>query len=298
VRGRLAPTKATDNFIYQALVGLWPVGAGVRATDDDAWLGALKERLTTYIQKAVREAKVSTSWTDPDAEYEGAIEQFIAGMLDRPSNARFLHDVEQFVEAIEPQGRWNALARLVVHLTAPGVPDLYQGDELFFRALVDPDNRRPVDWDARAKALDADESRGELDPAQLEEWLAQPEDDRLKFHVTRRLLQFRRSRDFVGRSGYQRVTVEGAKAANVFAFQRAHRDEAMLVVVPRLTCGFGGGLPIREAWGDTILRPTIQPDVQDWRCQLGGQVVQSRDGALALSDLTARLPVAVLTPHR
>ena len=298
VRGRLAPTKATDNFIYQALVGLWPVGARVRATDDDGWLAALKERLTTYIQKAVREAKVSTSWTDPDAEYEGAIEKFIAGMLDRPSNARFLHDVEQFVTAIEPQGRWNVLARLVVHLTAPGVPDLYQGDELYFRALVDPDNRRPVDWEAREEALAALEVPSEIDPAQLAEWLARPEDDRLKLHITRRLLHLRRSRDFVARAGYERVQVEGTHAARVFAFQRAHRDEAMLVVVPRLTCGFGDGLPIREAWGDTILRPTVQPDAPAWRCELGGQVVQSPGGALALSDLTARLPVAVLTPHR
>jgi (1->4)-alpha-D-glucan 1-alpha-D-glucosylmutase len=298
VSGRLAPTKATDNFIYQALVGLWPVGAGVRATDDDAWLGELKERLTAYIQKAVREAKVSTSWTDPDTEYEGAIEKFIAGLLDRPSNARFLHDVEQFVRAIEPQGRWNALARLVVHVTAPGVPDIYQGDELFFRALVDPDNRRPVDWEERATALAELESLGEPDPARLEEWLGRPEDDRLKLHVTRRLLRFRQSRDFVARGGYQRVAAEGTKASHVFAFQRTHREQAMLVVVPRLTCGFGDDLPIREAWGDTVLRPSSQSGVQAWRCELGGQVVQSRDGVLALSDLTARLPVAVLTPQR
>jgi (1->4)-alpha-D-glucan 1-alpha-D-glucosylmutase len=298
VRGRIAPTKATDNFIYQALVGLWPVGSGVRATDDDAWLGELKERVTTYIQKAVREAKVSTSWTDPDAEYEGAIEKFIAGLLDRPRNARFLHDVEQFVRAIEPQGRLNALARLVVHLTAPGVPDLYQGDELFFRALVDPDNRRPVDWKARERALAELESLGEPGSARLEEWLGRPEDDRLKLHVTRRLLHFRRSRDIVREGGYHRVDVEGAMAAHVFAFQRAHRDEAMLVVVPRLTCGFGNDLPIREAWGDTVIRPSIRADAQAWRCELGGQVVQSRGGALALSELTSCLPVAVLTPHR
>jgi (1->4)-alpha-D-glucan 1-alpha-D-glucosylmutase len=153
VAGRLAPLRTTDNFIYQALVGVWPVGSGVRATDDDRWLAELKERLTKYIEKAVREAKVRTSWTDPDAGYEAAIARFITGMLDRPSNARFLHDVEQFVGQLERPGRWNALARLVVHLTAPGVPDVYQGDELESLNLVDPDNRRPVDWDARRRAL-------------------------------------------------------------------------------------------------------------------------------------------------
>src|SRR5206468_3229174 len=136
VGGKLAPTRTTDNFIYQAMLGVWPIGAKVRATDDDRWLAELRERLSAYIRKAVREAKVSTSWTDPDEAYEQAIDAFLVGILDRSTNARFLHDVERFVTALAPQGRWNTFARLVVHLTAPGVPDLYQGDELWFRALV------------------------------------------------------------------------------------------------------------------------------------------------------------------
>src|SRR5258705_109314 len=248
VAGRLAPTRATDNFIYQALVGLWPVGSGVRATDDDRWLADVKKRLTTYIQKAVREAKGSTSWTDPDAEYESAIERFIAGMLDRPTNARFLHDVEQFVASLVPAGRWNALGRLVVHLTAPGVPDLYQGDELFFRALVDPDNRRPVDWDRRARMLAA--LAGALDPAaqidrgRLAEWCARPEDDELKLYVTARLLHLRRRhRAFFEHASYTPVGVEGDEREHVFAFQRARHGDALLVVVPRLTAGLPGAVP-------------------------------------------------------
>jgi (1->4)-alpha-D-glucan 1-alpha-D-glucosylmutase len=300
VAGRLAPTRATDNFIYQALVGVWPVGSGVRATDDDRWLAGLKQRLTAYIQKAVREAKVSTSWTDPDAEYEGAIERFIAGMLDRPANARFLHDVEQFVVSLAPEARWNALSRLVVHLTAPGVPDIYQGDELFFHALVDPDNRRPVDWEERARTLEALSDvlgpGAEIDPARLEKWCASPEEDALKLYVTTRLLHLRRRRNSLFSHGsYHPVSSTGSKAEHVVAFERAQRDDALLVVVPRLTCGLRGDLPIREAWGDTALR-LPSDGAAAWRCQLGGQVVHSRGGTLPLAEVLSRLPVAVLEP--
>ena len=299
VAGRLAPTRATDNFIYQALVGLWPVGSGVRATDDDRWLADVKKRLTTYIQKAVREAKGSTSWTDPDAEYESAIERFIAGMLDRPSNARFLHDVEQFVASLVPAGRWNALGRLVVHLTAPGVPDLYQGDELFFRALVDPDNRRPVDWDRRARMLAA--LAGALDPAaqidrgRLAEWCARPEDDELKLYVTARLLHLRRRQSaFFEHASYTPVGVEGDEREHVFVFQRARHGDALLVVVPRLTAGLPGAVPIGQVWGATSIRLPDAGADQAWRCELGGQVVHSVDGSLPLREVLSRLPVAVL----
>jgi (1->4)-alpha-D-glucan 1-alpha-D-glucosylmutase len=303
VAGRLAPTRATDNFIYQALVGLWPAGSGVRASDDAAWLTELTGRLTEYIRKSVREAKVSTSWTDPDAGYETAIETFIRGMLDRSTNARFLHDAEQFVSSIAPQGRWNAIARLVVHLTAPGVPDIYQGDELFFRALVDPDNRRPVDWDKRAHALDAIAAAldpgAEIDAARLAGWCARPEDDGLKLYVTARLLHLRqRRRDLLANGGYHPLVSEGEKAAHVLAFQRAHPGDSLLVVVPRLTCGLGAHLPIREAWGDTTIRLPDGAAATSWRCELGGQVVQSRDGALGMADVTSMLPVAVLSPQR
>ena len=302
VAGRLAPTRATDNFIYQALVGVWPAGSGVRATDDEQWLAELKERLTTYIQKAVREAKVSTSWTDPDAGYEAAIETFIAGMLDRPQNARFLHDVEQYVVSLEPPGRWNALARLVVHLTAPGVPDLYQGDELFFRALVDPDNRRPVDWEKRRRALDRIGTvlaRGaDIDPATLSAWCARPEADTLKLYVTATLLLLRQRHAALVSGAYAPLAAVGEKSAHVVAFLRSHGDDIVLVVVPRLTSGLGGPLPIREAWADTAIRlPAAVADLS-WRCELGGQVVESRTGVLPLAGLLSRLPVSVLTPQR
>jgi (1->4)-alpha-D-glucan 1-alpha-D-glucosylmutase len=302
VGGRLAPSRATDNFIYQALVGLWPLGSGVRATDDDAWLAELRERLTEYIQKAVREAKVSTSWTDPDAEYESAIERFIAGMLDRSTNARFLHDVDQFVMDLAPQGRWNALARVVVHLTAPGVPDVYRGDELWFRALVDPDNRRPVDWAARERALDAIQDMlapdAEIDPARIAEWCAGPEDSWLKLYITARLLHLRREHGAIMAYGaYEPLRFAGAHADRLFGFRRTLGGDPRLVVVPRLTAALGTEAPVGRVWGDTTLQVVNPNENRAWRCLLGGQVVQSQNGTLAMAEVLARLPVAVLAPQ-
>jgi (1->4)-alpha-D-glucan 1-alpha-D-glucosylmutase len=298
VAGKLAPTRTTDNFIYQALVGLWPIGAKVRATDDDRWLAELRERLTPYVRKAVREAKVSTSWTDPDVEYEKAIDHFLGGMLDRSTNARFLHDVERFVVALAPQGGWNAIARVVVHLTAPGVPDLYQGDELWFRALVDPDNRRPVDWAARERALDALHdvlpAGADIDPARLADWCTRLEDDGLKLYLTARLLRMRREHSALMSHGtYEPIAAEGRQAEHVLSFRREYRGEARIIVVPRLTSGLEGPVPVGSAWADTVLRLPTE-GAQEWRCQLGGQVVQCSQGALPLPEVLARLPVAVL----
>jgi (1->4)-alpha-D-glucan 1-alpha-D-glucosylmutase len=298
--GRLAPTHTTDNFIYQALVGLWPVGSGVRASDDDAWLAELRERLTAYIQKAVREAKVSTSWTDPDVAYEKAIEQFIAGALDRGSNASFLHDVNQFVQTLSAQGRWNSLARMVVHLTAPGVPDIYQGDELWFRALVDPDNRRPVDWAKREQALGALASALDPDtdvgPERLAEWYARPEDDGLKLYLTARLLHLRRARgDLMTHGSYEPLAAAGSRAGNALAFRRVVQGDECVVVVPMLTCRLDGEVPVQGAWGDTALSLPAEA-ARAWRCELGGQIVHSEQGRLPLTDVLARLPAAVLVP--
>ena len=152
---------------------------------------------TQYIQKAVREAKVSTSWTDPDAGYEGALRRFIARMLDLGRRSTASSTTSLAVAPRRRSGRSNALSRLVLHLTAPGVPDIYRGDELYF-TLVDPDNRRPVDFEQRERALAEIASdmkhRAGARSTLLGEVVATPEDDRLKLLVTRRALPARRER--------------------------------------------------------------------------------------------------------
>jgi (1->4)-alpha-D-glucan 1-alpha-D-glucosylmutase len=294
VRGRIAPLRRTDNFIYQALIGLWPAGGEPRGEQ----LDELRDRLKEYMLKAVREAKLRTSWTDPDAEYEHAIGTFITRLLDGTANRPFLRDLAQFVDTLEPQGRWNSLAQVVVHLTAPGVPDLYQGAELWFRALVDPDNRRPVDWEARERALDrlhaALAPGAEASVEHLAEWCARAEDDGLKLYLVWRLLHLRLDHTALFTKGsYLPLHAIGTHARRVFAFARVQADEAALVIAPRLTCGLGG-TPLGEAWGDTRLSlPPAEPPAT-WTCRLSGASVHAAGGTIALSEALKHLPVAVL----
>jgi len=293
VRGRLTPLRRTDDFIYQALIGLWPANAEPRGKE----LEELRERLKAYMLKAVREAKLRTSWTDPDVEYERAVETFITRLLD-DSNSPFLHDVAQFVATLERQGRWNSLAQVAAHLTAPGVPDIYQGAELWFRALVDPDNRRPVDWDARERALDklhaALAPGAEASADRLAEWCARPEDDGLKLYLVSRLLHLRLDHaPLFAQGNYTPLHATGAHAQRVFAFARVHGGETVLVIIPRFTCGLGG-TPIGEAWGDTRLSLPDGHWGATWTCRLSGQTVRAMDGSLALASALAVLPVAVL----
>jgi (1->4)-alpha-D-glucan 1-alpha-D-glucosylmutase len=294
VRGRVTPLRRTDDFIYQALIGLWPAGADPRGKD----LGELRDRLNEYMLKAVREAKLRTSWTDPDAEYERAIGTFITRLLDGAANGPFLRDVAQFVSSLEPQGRWNSLAQVVVHLTAPGVPDVYQGAELWFRALVDPDNRRPVDWDARERALDklhaALAPGAEASAEHLAEWCARPEDDGLKLYLVSRLLHLRLDHAALFTKGsYTPLYAAGTHAQRVFAFARSHANETAIVIVPRLTCGLGGN-PLGDAWADTRLSlPTGEP-AGTWACRLSGAAVIAPGSTIALSEALRHLPVAAL----
>jgi (1->4)-alpha-D-glucan 1-alpha-D-glucosylmutase len=308
-RGRLAPTRTTDHFIYQALVGIWPIGVGATPVHENREiLGHLRERLTAYIQKAVREAKVSTSWTDPDEEYERAVAAFIDGLLDPASPGRYLRDVAPLVAEVGATGMWNALARLTVHLASPGVPDVYQGDELWFHALVDPDNRRPVDWAMREERLEsvrrACESGADGIPPReaLRRWRDDVADGTLKLYLTTRILRLRR--DVAGsvfaHGGYRAIAAEGLHAERVIAFRRGEGSEARIVLVPRLTAALGndGGAPIGVRWGDTRLAGLDGGGVRGWRCLLSGIEVPVWDGVLQVGDALAELPVAILAPTK
>jgi (1->4)-alpha-D-glucan 1-alpha-D-glucosylmutase len=308
VRGRLAPTRTTDHFIYQALVGIWPLGVGgVPVHENAELLRGLCERLTRYIQKAVREAKVSTSWTDPDEEYERAVAAFITGLLDPTAPGRYLRDVAPLVAEVGTTGMWNALARLTVHLAAPGVPDVYQGDELWFQALVDPDNRRPVEWATNADRLEsvrhACESAGGTPPREvLRRWRDDVADGTLKLYLTTRLLRLRREDEgrALTRGGYRPIAAEGEHADRVIAFRRGEGVAARIVLVPRLTATLGGdsGPPIGARWGDTRLAGLDGGGVTGWRCLLSGIEVPAWEGAIQVGDALAELPVALLAPTK
>jgi (1->4)-alpha-D-glucan 1-alpha-D-glucosylmutase len=209
---------------------MWPAPRPGRRVDDlpdRQWLESARERLEQYMLKAVKEAKTRTSWTDPDEAYENALKAFIAAILTPGDDSPFLPDVARFVSHVGTAGHWNALARVLVHLTSPGTPDTYQGDELWFFALVDPDNRRPVDYAHRAELL--------ASLAGVELSALQPSDERLKLGLLQRLLHTRRANAALfSRGSYLPLEVRGAHARHLIAFARQDGDAAALVVAPRL----------------------------------------------------------------
>jgi (1->4)-alpha-D-glucan 1-alpha-D-glucosylmutase len=302
-----APDAQTEYLLYQTLVGVWPLG------EVDGQLHAeLRERLTEYMLKAAREAKVRTSWTDPDADYERALARYIEALF--AGHAGTIADVERFARRIAKAGVWNALARALVHCTAPGTPDIYQGDELWSFALVDPDNRRPVDFSTRDALLESLERNA----PPLAELLANPSDGRLKLHVIHRALRCRGEHTSLFATGSYHpleVIVPAARgdhrprrerddarqrtlptdlSRHIFAFARHSPDVTALVVVPRLTASFASSAPIGPAWRDARL--SIPPALRRprWRRTIAHGSLDGHPDSLPLSDILAEWPVEVV----
>ena len=292
VKGRNTPARTTENFVYQALVGIWPL----RPPGGDAWLDELRARLKAYLQKSMREAKVQTSWTDPDAEYEAAIDRFLEQLLDSSANSEWLTEVNEIVATIAPEAMWNSLGRLLLHLSAPGVPDIYRGDEVWFSALVDPDNRRPVDWRARELALHDVAGTVNL-RSYLNTWRDQMDGDRLKMLILTRMLVFRRDNaSMMTGNSYENVQVTGRHADSAFAFRRYSANQDLIVVVPRLTRRLGA-TPIGETWGDTrIILP--RGSSREWLGLVHGEQRLAADGTFHLADIFSALPLAALASIR
>jgi (1->4)-alpha-D-glucan 1-alpha-D-glucosylmutase len=280
-----APAPAEEWLLYQSLVGMWPL--------DEAEETTVRERLKKYAVKAAREAKVSTSWLDPDEAYEAGLEQFVDAIL---GDAGFVEEVRHLVDRIALPGVVNSLAQLAVKLLAPGVPDVYQGCELWDWSLVDPDNRRPVDFAARRRAVEevgAAADRLVLARELRDTWW----DGRLKLYVTWALLQLRRERPLLMRvGGYEPLETAGTHAARVTAFARTRAGEWAAVVAPRLVARLGppGHWPTGDAWADTtVTLPTGARATE----VLTGRPLMTGDGQVRLADVLRKLPVAVLVTN-
>jgi (1->4)-alpha-D-glucan 1-alpha-D-glucosylmutase len=251
------PDRNTEYFFYQTLVGAWPVCA---------------DRLIAYMEKATREAKVHTSWTTPHADYDAAVRAFVDSCLADPV---FMEDVRAFVESIVGPGRINSLAQTLLKLTSPGVPDLYQGTELWALHLVDPDNRRSVDYAERRHALSVVSS---LDPPAI---LQRGDEGLPKIWVTHAALQLRQRRrdSFGARGSYAPVHAQGPLACHVVAFRRG---EDVMTIVPRLITRAAG------RWDGTTI--PVSPGV--WHNVLTGKRVD--EGEIEISELWQDFPVALL----
>ncbi|MGH6612283.1 MAG: malto-oligosyltrehalose synthase, partial [Burkholderiaceae bacterium] len=290
-----APDREDEYLIYQTLIGLWPV---------DADVGQLIERLQAYAVKAAREAKRSTSWLDPNADYEKALGEFVAALLENAERNAFLRDFGALAGIVAYFGRLNSLVQTVLKLTSPGVPDFYQGTELPSLAVVDPDNRRPVDFDAADERLQSLEKPGRSPGSMLS-----VDDPAAKLFVTWTLLQLRRrDPDLFASGAYQALQCEGEQKDHVLAFARAHEGRSCIVIVPRWNAKLMNGvteLPLgASVWGDTSVQlgetgestlremfTGAQPSVE----AVGGERL------VRMANLFADVPLAVLytgTPEK
>ena len=264
--GVAAPDSNDEYLFYQTVLGAWPMewtvaGAPPRPVDAVVW-NAFRERIAAYMSKATKEAKTHTSWVNPNASYDQAVRQFVfASLSDDPDDA-FVRHLQGFVRGVAFHGRLNALSALALRLTAPGVPDVYQGNELWDLSLVDPDNRRPVDFELRRRflsELDAALSEAGDDRAGvMADVLANAHDGRVKLMILQAALRHRRACPALYADGrYEPIEAVGAKAGHVVAYRRATDSGSLVVAVPRLVVGLTEGqdvLPMGEdVWGDTFL---------------------------------------------
>jgi (1->4)-alpha-D-glucan 1-alpha-D-glucosylmutase len=255
------PDRNSEYLLYQTMVGAWPLS---------------QERLAKYMEKATREAKQCTSWLSPNEEFENALRKFIEGIY---RNAPFLDHLAKFVGPLVAPGRVSSLAQVLLKLTVPGIPDLYQGMELWELSLVDPDNRRPVDYDLRRKLL------AELPSLKVDGIMHRSDEGLPKLWLTYQGLKARRQ--FAGAFGkespYTPLAAGGSKADHVIAYQRGSQNgNAVIAVAPRLI------VTLNNKWGSTA----IDIPAGLWTNQLTGEIV--KQGPVRLKDLLSKFPVALL----
>jgi (1->4)-alpha-D-glucan 1-alpha-D-glucosylmutase len=251
------PDRNTEYFLYQTLVGAWPIGS---------------DRLVPAMRKAAKEAKVCTSWTDPDPAFEEALQGFVEGVM---ANAEFTSDLSAFVEPLVWPAVVSSLSQTLIKCTAPGVPDIYQGAELWDLSLVDPDNRRSVDFRRRQRLL------AEARRLSCAEVLERREDGLPKLFLLQRVLAMRRSyaESFGPKGGYRPITADGPLAGRFVAFMRG---EKAITLAPRRVVGLDG-----DWQGSTVeLPPGIWEDV------FSGE--RFKGGTQKLSRLLEQFPVALL----
>jgi (1->4)-alpha-D-glucan 1-alpha-D-glucosylmutase len=302
VAGALAPARNEEYLLYQTLVGAWPVQEW-----DEARL-RFTDRIQAYMEKAVKEAKTHTGWINPDPDYDAAVREFVAGIL--AADSALVADLRPFQALLARHGMLNSLAQTVLKIASAGIPDFYQGTEGWDLALVDPDNRRPVNFDAARARLDtlaaeieATADRPALCARLLEEW----RDGRVKLFTIVRGLGLRRADPGLFVEGdYLPLTPRGRQADHLLAFARRSAGRAVIAVVPRLTVrltGFSGELPLGEAvWADTWVGLDDPRLDGTWVDHFTGEHVdtESVDGrpALRASRLFAHFPVALLERAR
>ncbi len=285
VNGSSAPDASEEILIYQSLLGIWP--------RDESGIPEVTERMRNFVVKAVREAKVHSGWVQPSEPYENALQAFVTAILESPN---FLRSFTPFQKKVAFHGAFNSLAQLLLKITAPGVPDFYQGCEFWNFSLVDPDNRRPVDYAAHIALLESLRRREAEDrPALLRDLVDNWQQDGIKLYLTYKALEFRRSHRALFEEGeYIPLEAAGQRAGHVAAFARRKAAEWAVTITPLYSAGLGCRPPdMRSAdWGDTVvLIPEDAPVV--WNSVFTGEEFQKGPG-LRVAEVLGEMPVELV----
>jgi (1->4)-alpha-D-glucan 1-alpha-D-glucosylmutase len=318
VDGEAAPDRNDEYLLYQTLLGAWPLEPteSARLRESDKAMGQdsptrpspeFIERIATYMHKATKEAKVHTSWVNPNAAYDAAVRNFVLGVLGESGDNLFPEKLLPVARRVAWYGQFNALAQVLLKLTSPGVPDIYQGNELWDFSLVDPDNRRPIDFEHRHMLLtdlkqQIEQAEGDLVPL-AQDLMNTSRDGRIKLYLTERLLNFRRAHaNLFAYGSYVPLEAHGIKREHVCAFTRVLEREAILVVGPRLVVGLTDRIeqpPIgAHVWRGTWLALPREQTSWRYRNLLTGEALSSgwRDATpgLPMAAVCCHFPVAIL----
>jgi (1->4)-alpha-D-glucan 1-alpha-D-glucosylmutase len=284
------PNAREESLLYQTLLGAWPL-QGEAGPE-------FIERIKQYMVKALREAKESTSWHEPDPDYEAFLAAFVDTLLAEPWWPGLREEIRAYTDRISWHGALNSLAQTLLKITCPGIPDFYQGTELWSLVLVDPDNRQPVDFAERRAQLTALEPLlGSPAAPGVRDLLAAWRTGAIKLYVTAAGLRFRRGHAQLFQYGsYLPLQTRGAAADRLVAFARVSGTEVAVVVVPRLLAGLcpPGGLPSASAWDDTAIELPPAWRGREWRNVLTGEVTGG-EGILRAGELLRTLPLALLS---
>jgi len=298
VAGEAVPSANEEYFLYQTLLGAWPLNAMDAAGHAD-FVG----RIHGYMEKALREAKVNTSWINPNTEYEAAFHTFLDAILDRSAGKPFLELFAPFQTRIATAGIFNSLSQTLLKIAAPGLPDFYQGTEVWNFSLADPDNRRLVDYDLLQTLLGRLRGAESEDPAALVDRLvAEPADGGLKLYLTRCALRFRREhRTLFAKGSYLPLRAAGEKNKHVIAFARSFRGTTVLVLAGRffaqLSADPGASLGA-GVWGDAEVVLRKQLPSGSYRDVFTGKTISSTrrndEVVLPIAEAFSHLPIAML----
>lgn len=287
VRGKAVPAPNDEYFFYQTLVGSYPFNE----SENEAFVGRIKD----YMLKSVREAKLYTAWLRPDSAYEEGFLAFVDKVLDFDESNSFIQEFLPFQKRVAGYGIFNSLSQTLLKYTSPGVPDTYQGTELWDLSMVDPDNRRPVDYEQRFSILKEIKEKAQTDIlALIDDLLSSREDGRIKLFLTYKALQARTQNLAVFQKGdYQPLEVSGKFKEHIVAFARSNGNKTIVVITPRFLTSLikPGEYPLGEQWQDTCVH--LPPSASStWLDAITDQKIQA-NGTLLVGEALKYFPVAL-----